>query len=172
MNENLLDSLQSKLQYRQDLENKVIWSATDIYLSKIFLGNGYDASNYQQLVSHKITHVINCTNDIPNYFEDDQQLSLTYIKLDILDFGTDQGISRVFPMVTHLVRNILNETKDVSENGNGNENESNDKNENEGNGNRILLHCANGSNRSVTVAIALLMVLNGRHSFPFRFLSF
>ena len=47
-----------------------------------------------------------------------------------------------------------------------------DKIENEGNGNHILLHCANGSNRSVTIAIALLMVLNGRHPFPSCFIPF
>jgi hypothetical protein len=156
MDENLLNSLQTKLKYRQDLENGVIWSATDIYHSKIYLGNGYDACNYQQLVTNKITHIVNCTNEIPNYFLDDDNLSITYLKLDVLDFGTDKGISRVFPMVISFIQEILNEKK----------NENGDDNEEKENSNRILIHCANGSNRSVTIAIALLMVLNGRPSLP------
>jgi protein-tyrosine phosphatase len=140
MEESLLNSLQTKLKYRQDLENGDIWSATDIYHSKIYLGNGYDACNYQELMNKKISHILNCTNDVPNYFEDDDNLSISYLKLDVLDFGVDQGISRVFPEAIRFIQDVVND-KD--------------------NGNCILIHCANGSNRSVTIAIAVLMVLNG-----------
>lgn len=188
-----LPSLNQALKARQDRENGLIW-ADNIYEDRIYLGNGYDAKNYQQLTNHHITHIINCSaNDVPNYYEnyippfltpeiatsstpsetvtsgtavsDHTPTTITpdestiesrinenqfessspfqYINLDIQDFGQDKGISRVFQSVLDSVNEILLNPI-----------------------NKILIHCANGSNRSATIAIVVLMNLHG-NSLPF-----
>ena len=60
---------------------------------------------------------------------------ITYLRLDVADFGADAGIRRVFSRAHAFVAEALAA------------------------GNGVLIHCANGSNRSPTVAIAVLMHL-------------
>jgi protein-tyrosine phosphatase len=131
----ILNSLTEALKRRQDMENGHIW-ATDIFNSQIYLGNGRDAMNYDQLKSHDITHILNCTDDVENYYEDD--VSFKYLKLGIKDFGADKGIHRCFDVAMNFVQEVLEQ-----ENG------------------HLLIHCANGSNRSVTITIMILMKLHG-----------
>lgn len=166
-----MSSLNEALKSRQDRENGLIW-ADNIYNNQIYLGNGYDAKNYQQLCNHHITHIINCANDVPNYYEnyipsgicettteeggtvesttttsDGNQMTtpsiesintFQYYNLDIHDFGQDKGISRVFQSTIDMINEILLNPS-----------------------NKILIHCANGSNRSATIAIIVLMKLYG-----------
>jgi hypothetical protein len=89
--------------------------------------------------AHGVTHVINVADDVPNYHEKDglgRPTSFHYTNLHVGDFGTDAGISRVFKQATAVVQAAL-----------------------EGNG-TVLVHCANGSNRSVTVVMAIVMGVN------------
>jgi len=97
--------------------------------SKIYLGAGRDARNLEQLKSHGITHIINCADDVPNFHE----TMFAYLNLNVGDFGADKGISRVFDEAAEYVDSVMKI------------------------GGNILIHCANGSNRSATVSIAVLM---------------
>ena len=84
----------------------------------------------ETLRRRKVTHVLNVADDVPNYHEGE----FTYLQLGVADFGADAGIARVFPAAGRFVETALQTA-----------------------GGRVLIHCANGSNRSVTVAIAVLM---------------
>lgn len=187
---------------RLEMESGLIW-ASNIIENKIWLGAGRDAKNLIKLNENKITHILNCTNDIENYYENINNLNenniitnsstsfsssitlpstsstsiseniisdnqneltstlttssdatpsssattttstpsspFTYLKLDVSDFGSDPGIGRVFNIAAEFVQKCIS-----TENG------------------RVLIHCANGTNRSVTITIAVLMILNGK----------
>ena len=82
-----------------------------------------------QSEAHHITHVLNCADDVPNFHE---QEGLTYLRLDIADFGGDAGACRTFPCAIEFVSQASG---------------------------RVLIHCANGSNRSATVTVAVCMGL-------------
>jgi protein tyrosine/serine phosphatase len=151
-------SLEEALQKRKDRQLGVIW-ASDISLSSdgsLYLGNGQDASNLEQLHSHNVTHILNVADDVPNFHEQPSSPSsssasstdeedgsginhgiIVYCNLFVGDFGADAGISRVFEKAIEFTKTNL----DLH--------------------NNILIHCANGSNRSCTVAIALLSHIYG-----------
>ena len=61
---------------------------------------------------------------------------LTYLCLGLVDFGGDEGSARVFPDAVSFVVHALADPDA-----------------------RVLVHCANGSNRSATVTIAVCMSL-------------
>lgn len=109
----------------------VIWA--DQVVPKLYLGSGQDASNLAELTKHEITHVINVADDVPN-FHAGVPGAPVYCSLLVGDFGTDAGISRVFDEAATFAAAAM-----------------------EGDGN-VLVHCANGSNRSASVVIALLML--------------
>ena len=67
-----------------------------------------------------ITHVLNVADDVPNFHEG---AGIEYCNLSVGDFGTDVGISRVFPTALGFVRSAL-----------------------ESPGGRVLIHC--GTTRS------------------------
>lgn len=131
-----MKSLQEALEKRQKMEKGEIW-ASDILAGKIYLGAGRDAQNLEKIIEHQITHIINCADDIPNYHETDERF--LYLSLQVTDFGGDTGIGRVFGTASEFIKQAF---EDKSES-------------------VVLLHCANGSNRSATIAVAILMVLKG-----------
>eukprot|EP00040_Diaphanoeca_grandis_P041820 m.263570 g.263570 ORF g.263570 m.263570 type:complete len:185 (-) comp51036_c0_seq1:294-848(-) len=95
----------------------------------LFLGSGQDASNLHQLVLHDVSTIINVADDVPNF----HSTGITYCNLQVGDFGTDKGISRVFEQAFAFAETNHNK--------------------------KILVHCANGSNRSATVVTAMIMKL-------------
>mmetsp|Transcript_13776 Transcript_13776/g.16401 ORF Transcript_13776/g.16401 Transcript_13776/m.16401 type:complete len:180 (+) Transcript_13776:17-556(+) len=130
-----MSTLEEALQRRRDKQAGIIW-ASDVSIEQdktFFLGSGQDASNLEQLQAHQITHILNVADDVPNFHEIER--NITYCNLKVGDFGTDAGISRVFDKA------ILFAQRCQEENGN------------------LLIHCANGSNRSSTITIALFMTL-------------
>ena len=118
---------------RRAMESGEIW-ASDVHESRLWLGAGRDAQNLKSLRAHNITHILNCADDVPNYHQNEP--GLTYLCLGLVDFGGDDGSARVFPDAVSFVRSAL-----VSPHA------------------RVLVHCANGSNRSATVTIAVCMAL-------------
>lgn len=126
-------TLEDALARRRAMETGEIWAA-DVsppgMEQRIWLGAGRDAANLETLRQRKVTHVLNVADDVPNYHEGE----FTYLQLGVADFGADAGIARVFPAAGRFVETALQTA-----------------------GGRMLIHCANGSNRSVTVAIAVLM---------------
>ena len=113
------------------MEEGTIW-ASEI-APRLYLGRGQDAANLKQLKNHGITHILNVADDVDNFHSN----HFTYLNLNVTDFGGDKGIARVFAQAKDFVESALQR----------------------GEANKVLVHCANGSNRSATVAIALLMML-------------
>lgn len=127
-------SLADALARRRAMEAGEIW-ASDVHEGRLWLGSGRDAQNLGRLREHGITHVLNAADDVPNFHV--AEPGLTYLCLGLVDFGGDEGSARVFPAAVDFVQQAL--TGDAAA--------------------RVLIHCANGSNRSVTVSIAVLMQL-------------
>ena len=110
-------------------------------VTQVFLGSGCDASNLEKLQTNAVGRVLNVADDVPNFHVD---VGINYCRLEIADFGAEailheDGIRRVFGVARDFVL----------------ENAPDPKRPN------ILVHCANGSNRSVTVVLALLLLLDG-----------
>ena len=106
------------------------WSPSEV-LPRLYLGNGNDAKNKEKLKEEGFTHIINVANDVENFFPNE----FHYLNLDVGDFGTDKGISRVFKKTFNYL-------------------EENWKHDDSS---KILLHCAAGMNRSATLYIAVVM---------------
>jgi len=101
----------------------------------LYLGNEYDARTLHVLLGRGITHILNVADDVPNYHPD----VFVYCNLDVKDFGQDPGIIRVFPTAYEFVRGI-------------------DRTNSE----KVFVHCAAGINRSATVTIALMMMIENQ----------
>jgi protein-tyrosine phosphatase len=98
----------------------------------VYLGRGAAAQDQKWLQAHGITHILNVADDVPNFYPG----QYIYCNLQVGDFGQDAGISRVFTQALTFVQKALTTSHMHS---------------------KVLVHCANGSNRSATVLVALLM---------------
>ena len=117
------------------------WAA-EILPGFLWLGSGHAASQKSRLIDHNVYHILNVADDVENFHQDDDRF--TYLNLHVADFGADKGIKRVFPKALEF----LDARKALSE--------------------PVLVHCAAGANRSVSVIIAYLMhseKLNLRQAF-------
>ena len=113
---------------------KRIWDAAEIYDNKLYYGSGDAADNLKELKSHKITHILNVADDVPNFHSKE----FKYINLQVRDMGMDKGISRVFDHAFEKLDEIMKQD-----------------------GARVLVHCAAGRNRSATITIAYMMYREG-----------
>ena len=129
-----MTEMERALARRRAMASGEIW-ADEIVDAKLWLGAGRDAENLPQLRAHAITHVLNVADDVPNFHE--AEPDLTYICLNVRDFGG--GSRHAYPSAVEFVRDAWAGTG----------------------GGRVLVHCANGSNRSATVTIAVCMELLG-----------
>ena len=124
-----MTSFEEAMSRRRAMSSGAIWA------SEVWTASSSSPSatlNLAQLRAHGITHGLNCADDVPNFHEGEP--GLVYENLGVGDFGTDAGIARVFPQAIVFSRRAAGEG-------------------------RLLVHCANGSNRSATVVIAVCMAL-------------
>lgn len=99
---------------------------------QIYIGNILDASNRKWLDSHHVTHIINATNDIPNYFPND----FNYLKLGLDDHPTQSLYEIMEPSYKFIYKAIDN-------------------------GGTVFIHCHAGKSRSASVVIYFLMKIKG-----------
>jgi len=97
--------------------------------NRIYLGNAYNARDFYNLESKNIGLILNCTEEIPNYFED----FFEYKKINIDDVN-EANISPYLDEYADLMNNYI---------------KNSDKN--------ILVHCFMGSSRSATIILAYLI---------------
>jgi protein-tyrosine phosphatase len=105
---------------------------------QLYLSGSVGAENLSQLLELGITHILNITDMIPNYHEnqiDENGKSLfTYMKIAIPDCGTIQLSSFIHDTI-NFINNAMN---------------SNGK---------VLVHCFAGKSRSASIIIAYIMQL-------------
>lgn len=101
-------------------------------VDNLYLGNAYNASNFNQLDEFNITSILNITNEIPNYFEEDEKFD--YIKISIDDTNKESIINHLDMALQFLI-----ETQKKKPNQN------------------ILVHCYMGSSRSASIILAYLI---------------
>ncbi len=103
------------------------WGA-NLIVDGLWVGSFMSSMNLAPLEKHRITHIINCTNEFPcrfsNYFH--------YLHIKLKD-QTHQNIISSFPQAIAFINEVM-----------------------EQNG-AVLIHCGNGSSRSGSIAIAFLL---------------
>jgi protein-tyrosine phosphatase len=122
-------------------------------IDNIYLGNGYNASNYSVIRDYNIKYIVNVTNEIPNYYEyniisnnnttdnttDNNSLCTTH-NLDIKYFTIpiyDNSENHIYSHINKALEFI--EEAQSSNDGN------------------ILIHCYMGSSRSASITLAYLI---------------
>ena len=122
------------IKYKSIINNKVYFlnvNISEIIPNFLYLGNQMNSENLELLKSLKITHIINCTNNIKNSFPHD----FKYHRVPIYD-DYDQHIDQYFEDCFKFINNCK---------------------KNKG---RILIHCYAGISRSATITIAYIMKTN------------
>lgn len=99
-------------------------------IDNIYIGNSLNASNYYELEDNNITHVVNVSEEISNYFPDD----IKYLRIPVSDTN-DASLERYFPDALKFIGNV--------DPFSGGEN--------------VLVHCFMGSSRSATIVVLYLM---------------
>lgn len=176
--------LAAALQTRRDMASGALWASH--ICSDIWLGRGRDAQNIEKLREIGITHILNVADDVPNYHEGLKMF--TYCSLKVADFGQEVGgIGKHFGKAFQFLQQsgVRGERIDVSDDVSSREDVADDRREESyASGKvdfepgpstpeevvaapgeprprpRLLIHCANGSNRSCTVMIAMMMMLH------------
>jgi len=97
---------------------------------QIYIGNIFNAANKNWLEDHHITHIINATDIIPNFFPNDYK----YLNLKLED-TPQQSLYEVLEPSYKFIYGAL------------------------GNGGTVLVHCHAGMSRSVSIVIYFLMKL-------------
>ena len=102
-------------------------SYANFIIDNIYLGSSYNASNWNLLVDNNILSIVNVTNNIPNFYEDDGLIYLNIIKNDDgEDIFTYEELEQTYDFI----------------------NKSN---------NNVLIHCVFGRSRSATIVLYYLI---------------
>lgn len=99
---------------------------------KLYLTNYIGASNLDALLSNNITHIINITDIIENYFETNTENNFTYLKIPIPD-ALHINITEYLKTTNKFIDNAI------------------------ANGGRVLVHCFAGKSRSASIVIGYIM---------------
>ena len=102
-------------------------------LPYLFLGSDICAQDLEALVHLGVTHIVNATVDCKNHHKDAQ--AFEYLQLPLKD-NEDEDIGKYFASSSEFISKAL-------------EAKSN---------NRVLVHCAQGISRSVTIVLAHLLI--------------
>jgi protein-tyrosine phosphatase len=103
-------------------------------LPRLYLGNAFNARDYYELNNKDVKLIINCTEEFPNFFQDDP--TIEYINIPILD-ENNIDISKYFDTIADKIHNHYNTTQSS-----------------------ILIHCFMGASRSVAIMCAYLIKYN------------
>ena len=100
------------------------------FFNRIYLGNAYNARNFYELQKQNIGLIINCSNDIPHYFQD----LFEYRRVGV----QDKLRENIFPYLNIIADEIHNYLR---------------KNPKK----NVLIHCFMGSSRSATILMAYII---------------
>ena len=122
-----VERMKSNISYTNSFLNLMIESSHII--DNIYLGNAYNAANYNRLLECNIKTIINVSKEIPNFFEYTNEFN--YHKIEVTDHNESSLISN-FKIILECIDN------------------------NKDNG-KILIHCYAGCSRSATIVALYLM---------------
>jgi hypothetical protein len=134
-------------------------------IDNIYLGNGYNASNYSVIRDYNIKYIVNVTNEIPNYYEYNiistknnsiDNISMENSSIDNISMGNSSLCTThnldikyfTIPIYDNSENHIyshINKALEFIEEAQSN---------NDGN---ILIHCYMGSSRSASITLAYLI---------------
>jgi len=103
-------------------------------IDNIYIGNSLNASNYYELKENNISHIINVSEEISNYYPDE----IEYYRIPVTDTN-DASLKKYFSDSLKFIHDI-------------------DHFITEGN---VLIHCFMGSSRSATIVLLYLMRVHG-----------
>ena len=95
----------------------------------IYLSGMIGSINNYKLKQYNIKCIINCTKNIPNYYEDN---NISYLRIPV-DDTCDQHIEKYFDLTYNFIEKCIKENK------------------------KVLVHCRMGISRSATILIAYFM---------------
>lgn len=104
------------------------------FFNRIFLGNAYNARNFYELEKQNIGLIINCSNDIPHYFQE----SFEYQRVSVQD-KLEENILPYLNTMADSIHNYLQRNPKKN----------------------ILIHCFMGSSRSATILMAYIIKYKG-----------
>lgn len=107
--------------------NQLVESATEI-LPYLYLGTEWNASNYDSLIRDRVTHILNVSSEVDNFFPD----SFKYLNIRVIDIEE-----------TDLLKEFDRSNKFIQEA--------------KEQGSSCLVHCKMGVSRSASIVLAYLM---------------
>jgi protein-tyrosine phosphatase len=111
-------------------------------IDRLYIGNINDAQNYNFISQNGINVIVNCSKDIPNYFQSNPEIN--YYRLPV-DDNLEQSQLNLFDHYSrHLLPRIYQEYI---------------------NGKTILIHCFAGMQRSAAFALLFLIYLYKKNNF-------
>jgi len=115
-------------------------SFEDVYpahiLDHIFLSSHVVSQSAKVLKNLKVNFVLNVTNDLPNKFENSQDIQISYCRIPIID-DNSQPIGHTFNEAFSFIERAKST------------------------GSNVLIHCAQGRSRSVAITAAYVMKYEG-----------
>jgi protein-tyrosine phosphatase len=100
--------------------------------SNLYLGDISDAGDYETLINNKIKLIVNCTEDISNFFEDMENNPFKYLRCpmeDLEEVDIQQHFDTAHAAILETIQN----------------------------GGSVLVHCRGGVSRSATIIISYLI---------------
>jgi len=108
------------------------YTSTEI-IERIYLGNAFNAKDYNQLKQNNIGMIVNVTEEIPNYYLED----FMYTRIPIRDYN-ESSILEYLDITITKIHKYLEDNPDKN----------------------VFIHCFMGSSRSASVVIAYLIKYN------------
>lgn len=121
---------------------KIFWNEPVNIIDNIYIGNICNASNWSIIRDFNFIDIINLTNNIPNYFEN--QTHITYLKTSLDGNNIENSIDNILDYI--FAKQTYNNTKSNLIN-------------------NILIHSFGGTNIVLVIAISLLIT---KYNFKFN----
>ena len=104
-------------------------------IPKLYLGNINAASSKEFFKKHNIKAVLNCSKEIPNFFENDK--SIEYLRIPVHDNLKENEVKMMLKFMP-LIAEFIHKHVDILNN-------------------NILVHCVEGRSRSPSAVVVFLM---------------